>query len=187
MMLFCLCANVARKSMPETIMVVALLADTHGFLDPRVAAVAQNADFVVHAGDIGIADILDELAAGGSRVIAVAGNIDVPDRWPTGDRILVERLPTVTELSLPGGTLAVEHGHRFPARTRHRRLRQAHPAATAVVCGHSHRRTIDRDAVPWVLNPGAAGRSRAYGGPGCLLLYASPAGWRVESRCFEPL
>lgn len=173
--------------MPETITVVALVADTHGFLDLRVAAIARDSDLVIHAGDIGAAGILDELAAGGARVIAVAGNIDVPHRRPASERFLAERLPSETEVSLPGGTLAIEHGHRFPARTRHRRLRQAHPDAAAVVCGHSHHRVIDRDAVPWVLNPGAAGRSRAYGGPGCLLLYVDAAGWRIETRHFEPL
>lgn len=173
--------------MPETVTVVALVADTHGFLDPRIAAIAQSADLVIHAGDVGAADILDELGSNGTRVIAVAGNIDVPHHGRPGIHSRLEELPTATEVSLPGGTLAIEHGHRYPARTRHRRLRREHAGTAAVVCGHSHHRVIDRDAVPWILNPGAAGRNRAHGGPGCLLLYADPAGWRIESRCFDPL
>lgn len=173
--------------MPESTTIVALLADTHGFLDPRVAAVAREAELVIHAGDIGSADILDELAAGGGRVVAVTGNIDDPPRWPADGHGVVERLPATMEVPLPGGILAIEHGHRFPARTRHRRLREAHPQAAAVVCGHSHHRTVDRADIPWILNPGAAGRSRAYGGPGCLLLFARARGWRVEIRRFEPL
>lgn len=169
--------------MPETSMIVALVADTHGFLDPRVAAIARSAGLVVHAGDIGARSILDELATDGARVLAVTGNNDDSRHWPESDL----RLPGEIVVELPGGALAVEHGHRFPARTRHRRLRRAYPEAAAVVCGHSHRQAVDRDELPWILNPGAAGRSRAHGGPGCLVLHAAPAGWHVESHRFEPL
>lgn len=173
--------------MPETSTIVALVADTHGFLDPRVAAIARNADIVVHAGDIGARSILDELAAEGARVLAVAGNNDDSRHWPASDRDTLARLPGEVTVELPGGTLVMEHGHRFPARARHRRLRRAHPEAAAVVCGHSHRQAVDRDGLPWILNPGAAGRSRAHGGPGCLVLRATPTGWHVESHRFEPL
>lgn len=173
--------------MPQSTTTVALVADTHGFLDPRVAELAQGADLVIHAGDIGGQAILDTLAGDGARVIAVAGNNDDARHWPRGEEAMIERLPARAAADLPGGELVVEHGHRFPARSRHRRLRDAHPDAAAVVCGHSHRRAIDRAAVPWILNPGAAGRSRAYDGPGCLLLHAGATGWRVEIHRFEPL
>lgn len=173
--------------MPQTRTTVALVADSHGFLDPRVAEIACRADVIVHAGDVGAQSILEQLGAGGGRVIAVAGNNDTPRHWPAADRRHLRRLPAEAALELPGGVLAVEHGHRFPARTRHRRLRQAHPDAAAVVCGHSHRRALDREQVPWILNPGACGRSRAYGGPGCLLLHASAGAWRIETHCFEAL
>ncbi|MFM1890995.1 MAG: hypothetical protein RLZ44_72, partial [Pseudomonadota bacterium] len=42
------------------------------------------------------------------------------------------------------------------------------------------------DAIPWVLNPGAAGRSRTFGGPSCLLLHAGARVWRVETHRFPP-
>jgi hypothetical protein len=38
----------------------------------------------------------------------------------------------------------------------------------------------DRSAVPWVLNPGAAGRARTFGGPSCLVLTASSMSWRLK-------
>ena len=166
---------------------VALVADTHGFLDPRVAEIARASEIVIHAGDVGTQAILDALACTGAHLVAVRGNNDDPHHWPQDEHALIERLPTEATVDLPGGLLAVEHGHRFPARTRHRRLREAHRGARAVVCGHSHRQVIDRDHTPWILNPGAAGRSRAYGGPGCLLLLAAPGRWRVEMHRFEPL
>jgi hypothetical protein len=35
---------------------VAILADTHGFLDPRVAEQVAECDLAIHAGDIGGAE-----------------------------------------------------------------------------------------------------------------------------------
>jgi len=173
--------------MPQNSVTVALLADTHGHLDPRVERVARDASIVVHAGDIGGTGILETLGATGARVIAVSGNNDTPAHWPPEDRDALAALPGSARIDLPGGMLGIEHGHRFPAKHRHTRLRREWPEAFAVVCGHSHRRVLDFEGVPWVLNPGACGRSRARGGPGCLLLHASANGWRVDEFRFDPL
>ena len=164
---------------------VALLADTHGALDPRVVALADTCDRVVHAGDVGAADILERLRRPAGPPIAVAGNNDTRRHWPAGQEAVLDGLPEEAELALPGGRLVVIHGHRQRARDRHRRLRARFPDAAAVVCGHSHREAIDTADSPWVLNPGAAGRSRAHGGPGCLVLTADPAGWSVASHRFQ--
>ncbi|WP_414717181.1 metallophosphoesterase family protein [Tahibacter sp.] len=86
---------------------------------------------------------------------------------------------------MPGGRLVVVHGDRWPPRGRHAALRRAFPAARAVVYGHSHRLAVDVDAEPWILNPGAAGRARTYGGPSCLLLQASTREWRVVAQRYE--
>jgi hypothetical protein len=48
-------------------------------------------------------------------------------------------------------------------------------------------KVMDDSARPWVLNPGAAGRTRPQGGPSCAVLTAHPAGWYVEIRRFETL
>lgn len=171
---------------------VALLGDTHGFLDPRIAEVARSCDTIVHVGDVGDAVILDALEAAGHPLVVVAGNNDTPRHWglePCDDGPAAQRLaalPEAARLDLPGGPLVVVHGHRTRARDRHARLRRAHPDAAAVVHGHSHRLTVDREAVPWILNPGAAGRTRTYGGPACIVLTATSAGWTVETRRFDP-
>lgn len=172
--------------MTETVR-VALLADTHGWLDPRIAEIARACDIVVHAGDIGAAGILETLAEDRARVVAVSGNNDTPQHWPAADRAVLDRLPETATIELPGGQLQVVHGHRLPARTRHRRLREQTPDAAAIVLGHSHRRAIEYTPAPWILNPGAAGRSRAYGGPGCLVLNAAADDWSVETHAFAPL
>ena len=154
---------------------VALLADTHGFLDPRIAELVSHCDIAVHAGDVGHADILHQLRPRRGVVVAVAGNNDASD---------TPGLPRVACVGLPGGDLMIEHGDRFPARRRHERLRQAWSKARAVVCGHSHRLMCDVSAAPIILNPGAAGRTRTYGGPSCLLLRASADDWATSERRF---
>lgn len=166
---------------------VALLGDTHGWLDPRIAAIARACDIVVHTGDIGAACILETLAASRARVVAVSGNNDTPRHWPAADRETLDRLPETATVDLPGGRLWIVHGHRLPARNRHRRLREQAPDVAAIVLGHSHRRAVEYTPAPWILNPGAAGRSRAYGGPGCFVLSAAAGQWSIETHLFDPL
>jgi putative phosphoesterase len=159
---------------------VCILSDSHGVLDERILAAASKADLVVHAGDIGSGAVLDALAAVCPDVVAVLGNNDIPEKWPDGDGQRLLRLPEQARIALPGGILAVEHGHRVnPVAQRHHKLRQRHPGARAIVYGHSHRLVIDQSDTPWVLNPGAAGRSRTFGGASCLLLRAGKRDWRL--------
>jgi hypothetical protein len=164
---------------------VVILADTHGVLDPRIASLAAACDWVVHAGDVGNAAVLAQLRPRGGRVVAVSGNNDVPAKWPGPDRGVLATLPEQALLELPGGLLAVDHGHRAgsPAR-RHATLRRRYPEARAVVYGHSHHLVLDREQEPWVLNPGAAGRARTFGGPSCLLLAIRGEVWELEARRF---
>jgi uncharacterized protein len=163
---------------------VAILADTHGWVDPRVLAVVAECDLAVHAGDIGSAWVIARLRPLQGRVWAVSGNNDVPSRWPESDRDLLASLPERLDLALPGGRLVAVHGHRMPARDRHARLRRRFPDARLLVYGHSHRLVLDLDCEPWVVNPGAAGRTRTHGGPSCLVLSAGRDGWQLESVRF---
>ncbi|HEX7045700.1 MAG TPA: metallophosphoesterase family protein [Burkholderiales bacterium] len=162
---------------------VALIADTHGYIDPRVLARLRDADLVVHAGDIGGADVLAALP----EVHAVRGNNDVPAKWPASERAALAGLPEELRLELPGGVLVVVHGDRvLPALQRHEKLRRLYPEARSVVYGHTHRLVCDRSREPWVLNPGAAGRTRTFGGPSCLILRAGARSWSVRALRFPP-
>jgi len=165
---------------------VLILADTHGHLDERIATLATRVDRVVHAGDVGGRSILERLGWPADVVHAVRGNNDTAHHWRNDDPELAAKLPTEVALDLPGGCFVLVHGHRVRAHDRHTRLRRAYPNAGAVVYGHSHRLCIDQEDVPWVLNPGAAGRSRTYGGPSCLVLHASRTRWSIESHRFTP-
>ncbi|EIC21398.1 metallophosphoesterase family protein [Thiorhodovibrio frisius] len=163
---------------------VALLADTHGQIDPRILALVADCDMAVHGGDIGSVAVLASLQPKLGQVYAVRGNNDVHRDWPVADQALLERIPGRAQVDLPGGLLVVEHSHRMAAAGRHERLRRRYPQARAIVYGHSHRLVVDCECLPWVLNPGAAGRSRTCGGPSCLVLTASLDRWEIDEHRF---
>ena len=54
---------------------VGLISDTHGLLRPAVVAALSGVDRILHAGDVGKPEILDELRAI-APVTAVRGNVD---------------------------------------------------------------------------------------------------------------
>jgi hypothetical protein len=130
---------------------VAVLSDTHS---PRrwkqcpsaVAAVLDGADAILHAGDVCLAETLDELAQF-ATVHAVRGNNDGPDVAAWG-------APETQQLDLAGLAVAMVHDS-GPAAGRSARLRRRFPHADLVVFGHSH--------IPWdetvhgqrILNPGS--------------------------------
>lgn len=165
---------------------VAILSDTHGVVDARIAARVVNHDIAVHAGDIGSTAVLSELAPRSGVVVAVRGNNDVPDKWHADEHAALAAIPWEERLSLPGGDLVVVHGHRAgSAARRHCWLRAHFRDARAIVYGHSHRSCIDKDARPWVLNPGAAGKARTFGGPSFVSLSISQQRWRLKLYRFE--
>lgn len=165
----------------ERTVTVALVSDTHGFIFPEVLAVVARCDKVVHAGDICGKHILDALHARNGHVVAVAGNNDLPELWAEAEREEVAALPRTAELALPGGLLCVEHGHQHGwATPDHAGLRAAYPRAKMIVYGHTHHRMVDTASDPWIVNPGAAGKTRNNGGPSCLVVHASSEDWEIE-------
>lgn len=162
---------------------IGVLSDTHGWIDPNIQEILTGADCIVHAGDVLGTSVLQTLEglAGHKQVVAVAGNNDIGGRASNG-----EDLPTVAEVQLPGGTLVVTHGDQFGAAPPHERLRAAWPEAKVIVYGHTHRLVCDQGTLPWVLNPGAAGRTRVHDGPSCLMLTIDGEGWTVEAHQFKP-
>ena len=167
---------------------IAVVSDTHGHIDPRIVKAVERCRIAVHAGDIGGGAVLDTLSWPGRRVIAVRGNNDVASKWDRGEHPQLEQLPWEAELSLPGGRLVVTHGHQIVQDARrHGWLRKRYPDARVVVYGHTHRRCIDRGARPWIVNPGAAGRNRTFGGPSLIVIDvdADAGRWRLRTVGFE--
>ena len=56
--------------------VVGLISDTHGLLRPRVHEALAGVELILHAGDVGGDEILDELSLI-APVLAVFGNTDL--------------------------------------------------------------------------------------------------------------
>ena len=165
---------------------VAILADTHGFLDPRIRDCVSRCDVAIHAGDIGGADVLLAMQPR-EEVVAIRGNNDTPEKWPAAEHQMLATLPREATVELPGGLLVVVHGDDPETlRERHRRYRRRYAHARAVVYGHSHHLLTDFEEQPWILNPGAAGRTRTHGGPSCLFIECDSGAWRVETLRLEP-
>jgi len=177
--------STTNRSSPK-LTTVAIISDTHAILDPRIAEVISHADIAVHAGDIGNAGILSSMQPKTGRVIAVVGNNDQPILWPAEQTEVLDSIPEIAELELPGGSIAIEHGHRHGLKSPdHQSLRKAHPDVKLVIYGHTHQQVIDDSSTPWVVNPGAAGATRTNGGPSYLLLTASEQDWRIEGIRFD--
>ena len=171
---------------PGTRFRVALVSDTHGDLEPRIVETVKKCRLVVHAGDIGNCAVLNTLGEADRCVAAVRGNNDVASKWDPEEHRRLEDLPWEATLSMPGGKLAVTHGHQvMGVERRHGWLRERYPDARVVVYGHTHWRCIDRSARPWIVNPGVAGRSRTFGGPSFVVLHVDGSRWRLRTVHFE--
>ncbi len=115
---------------------VVVLADTHirrgskrRLPDARYAHL-ETADVVLHAGDVVVSDVLDELS-GFAPVHAVLGNNDAE---------LVGVLPETRVIDVDGVRIGMIHDS-GPATGRAGRLHRRFPDADVVVFGHSH--------IPW--------------------------------------
>lgn len=158
---------------------VAIVSDTHAVLDKRIAALIKDCDYAIHAGDICGEHVLADMQPKSGKVIAVLGNNDL--------HIHGDSLPAKAEMDLPGGRLTVEHGHEHGMhKPDHDSLRESHADSKVVVYGHTHKMVQDKSSLPWVINPGAAGRTRTRGGPSCLILNASAdQEWEIQEYRFS--
>ena len=93
-------------------MLLGVVSDTHGYLDPRVLKLLEGVDHILHAGDIGDASIIEELACI-APVTTVRGNND-----KTGQSSL---FPEEVTLELGGRTVYLTHQVKVPKETEDRR------------------------------------------------------------------
>src|SRR5688572_32977029 len=80
-----------------------LISDTHGLVRPEVHSALAGVDFILHAGDVGGDEILDELALI-APVHAVYGNTDEPG---------TARLHSPIDLTIGALRIHVSHGLAF--------------------------------------------------------------------------
>ena len=128
-----------------------IISDTHGKLRPEVFQIFAEVQHILHAGDVGEGDILEELGAL-APVTAVYGNVDGFE--------LRSKLPQVAQLELDGFYITVTHGDQFGSPTP-AKLRAAFPEAEIIVYGHTHRPLLELvDKTVTIMNPGSAGAAR---------------------------
>lgn len=128
--------------------IIGLISDTHGLVRPSVHDALAGVDLILHAGDVGGDEILDEL-----RIIApvhaVYGNTD-----PAGNPTLLDALV----LEIDGVSIHVSHGHEVGPPTP-QKLAAAYPQQV-IVYGHTHRQLVTTIDGRLIINPGAAGQRR---------------------------
>lgn len=128
--------------------IVGLISDTHGLFRPGVHEAFAGVDRILHAGDVGGDEILDELALI-APVEAVYGNTDGPGN---------PRLRPEIVTKVGGLVVRVSHGHEAGRLTADALL--ARYPDDVLVHGHTHRQSVTRREGRLVINPGAAGPRR---------------------------
>ncbi len=139
-------------------MLIGLISDTHGLVRPGVHAALAGVELILHAGDVGGPEILEELSLT-APVKAVCGNTDAP--WEGG-------MEAALDLVIGGLRVHVSHGHEL-GRPRAAALAAAYDA-DVIVYGHTHVQKVERVGATLIVNPGSAGPRRFEFMPSVALL-----------------
>ncbi len=148
------------------LMKIGLISDTHGYFDPRIPELLAGADVILHAGDVGTMNVLEELALV-APIRAVKGNVD-PDALG---------LPLSLHLALSGVHFEVQHILPAPqsqiekwsclerlseaeSRAQKRFLGCFEPPTQVVIFGHTHKPCLAQLGEKLFVNPGSAGKKR---------------------------
>jgi uncharacterized protein len=126
-------------------MTIGVISDTHGLLRPQVREVLRGCELILHAGDVGTEEVLQQLQSI-APVVAVRGNVDT-DPW-------ARRLPLTEIAKVNQKAFYILH------RIADLDLKPGAADLHAVIYGHSHQPAMEwRDGVLF-FNPGSAGPRR---------------------------
>lgn len=124
---------------------IGLISDTHGLVRPQALDALTGVDLIIHAGDIGAPEVIDNLKRI-APVVAIKGNND-RGNW-------AKSLPDTKLVKTADAKLYIIHNVKEL---------DCDPVARGiqvVISGHSHKPSvINRDGVLYV-NPGSAGPRR---------------------------
>ncbi len=134
--------------MPTSVHLIGLISDTHGLVRPAVHDALKGVELMLHAGDVGGPEILEELRLI-APVKAVFGNTDPPG--------MPELTPSI-ETEVGGVRIHVSHGHEVGSPTPERLA--ARYDSEVVIYGHTHRQLVTELGNQLFVNPGAAGPRR---------------------------
>jgi uncharacterized protein len=126
-------------------MLIGLISDTHGLLRPEALAALEGSEIILHAGDIGGPEVIDQLRAM-APTFCVRGNNDT-GAWATS-------VPERQDVEAAGQRIFMLHqiGHLF--------RNPAPDGCAAVVFGHTHKPSIETRNNMLYINPGTAGPRR---------------------------
>ena len=131
--------------MANTVKRIGLISDTHGLLRKEAVEALRKSELIIHAGDVGKPEILEELRKI-APVVAVRGNVDT-EPW-------AQALPETAVAKAGSVLIYVLHDVK---------TLDLNPAAAGfhiVVSGHSHKPAkTECDGVLYI-NPGSAGPRR---------------------------
>ena len=125
--------------------IIGVISDTHGMLRTAAEKALEGVDAIIHAGDVGSAEVLKVL----NRIApthAVRGNMD-GGKWGVA-------LPVNDVVDIDGALFYVLHDLAFL---------DLDPAAAGMACvvfGHSHKPALYEKEGVLYLNPGSAGPRR---------------------------
>ena len=123
--------------------IIGVISDTHGLVRPGAKEALKECDAIIHAGDIGKPEVLDELRLI-APLTAIRGNID---KW-------AHDMPDVEVLETEGRFLYILHD------VKELDLDPRSAGFDVVISGHSHRPDITEAGGVLYVNPGSAGPRR---------------------------
>ena len=150
---------------------IGLISDTHGLLRKEALEALRGAELILHAGDVGKAEILETLRKL-APVVAVRGNVDTQE-WAR---------------SLPATAVAEAGAIRIYVLHDVKQL-DLDPVAAGfqiVVSGHSHQPGKNERNGVWYINPGSAGPRRFQLPVTIALLNVGEVPWSLEFVDLQP-
>jgi uncharacterized protein len=154
-------------------MKIAVLSDTHNYLDPRIPSLFAGVDHILHGGDIGLPAILLQLEHI-APVTAVAGNTDDPGL----------AYPPTQLVTLAERKFLLQHIVNPRALTDSFQARLARERPDVVIFGHTHKPFCETINGTLLFNPGYAGKPRFGLQRTVALLHCDDCGIRAD---FIPL
>jgi len=124
---------------------IGLISDTHGLLRPEAAGALKGCELIIHAGDVGKPEIIENLRRI-APVVTVRGNIDQGE-WAL-------ELPLAAVVETRSARIYVLHD------IRELDLDPAAEGFRIVVSGHSHKASREERSGVMYVNPGSAGPRR---------------------------
>ena len=131
---------------------VLVISDTHSYIDDRIIKYASEADYVIHAGDVGSFDVIQKLKSV-SKLIFVYGNIDGNEIRSESNKFEFFK---INDLKI----LLTHISGKTPKYNKETLIKIKEHNPDLLIAGHSHILKIQYDKINKLifLNPGAAGR-----------------------------